>query len=264
MTNINNVEPKKVTDIVYDLDKKVNLIIELLRVTDLNQKILINKLKETVERLDKISSINTSSNNFQVTNNNFKIEATDTQSLKTNKDLNIQSENIPKGFRRNSRPETYSGDNEYVKNIASPTEEISSIKKSELNHKQENNQKDINTPINKNNDDLMGTEIKIENKELSSHPNIVGNILVQQRVVNKNGKSVFLADVEIINLENNTESVKTRTNAAGKWSSALAPGNYRVTLKKMDAATKEKIEMSQDIIVDGRINPLDIPMVIIK
>lgn len=258
-------EPKKVTDIVYDLDKKVNLIIELLRVTDLNQKILINKLKETVERLDKISTNNnTLSNNFQ-NNNNFKIEAVDIASnIKTNKDVNLQLESIPKGFRRNSRPETYSGDNEYVKNIASPTEEISSPKISELNYNQENNQKDINTPINKNNDDLMGTEIKIENKELVSHPNMIGNILVQQRVVNKNGKSVFLADVQIINLDNNNESVKTRTNAAGKWSSALAPGNYRVTLKKMDAATKEKIEMSQDIIVDGRINPLDIPMVIIK
>lgn len=255
-------EPKKITDIVYDLDKKVNLIIELLRVTDLNQKILINKLKETVERIDKISTVN--SLTTPQANNNFKIEATDIVSnVKTNKEVNLSLESVPKGFRRNSRPETYSGDNQYIKNVVSPTEEISSptpppIEKSlsENNYKQEFFQK--------NNDYLMGTEIKVENKESFTQPNIVGTILVQQRVVNKNGKSVFLADVEIINLENNGDSIKTRTNAAGKWSSALSPGNYRITLKKMDPATKEKIEISQDIVVDGRVNPLDIPMVIIK
>jgi len=246
-------EPKKATDVIYDIDKKINLIIELFRVTDLNQKILINKLKETVERLDRLEKnpITTPVSNQAVSG--FKIEATD---IKTNAEMNLQVEAIPKGFRRNSRPETYSGDNEYVKNVVSPVENISSQQ-----IKQNTNKQEFAPQI--DNSTFIGTEIKVENKEQLSQPT-AGNILTQQRVVNKNGKSVFLADVEIVNLDNNTATIKTRTNAAGKWSSALSPGNYRITLKKMDAASKEKIEISQDIVVDGRVNPLDIPMVIIK
>ena len=91
-----------------------------------------------------------------------------------------------------------------------------------------------------------------------------GNIPVMQRCVDKNGKSVFLADVEIVDLSTAQPIFKTRTNGTGKWMASLGIGAYRVTINKRASQNKEKLEAVQDIQVDGAQSPLELPMIIIK
>ena len=93
---------------------------------------------------------------------------------------------------------------------------------------------------------------------------VQGHIPVMQRCVDKNGKSIFLADVDIISLVDGQPVFKTRTNGTGKWMASLGIGTYRVTISKRASMNKEKLEAVQDIQVDGTQSPLELPMMIIK
>jgi predicted phage tail protein len=94
--------------------------------------------------------------------------------------------------------------------------------------------------------------------------NTHGIVPVEQRVVDRNGKSVFLADVEIMDVSSGEQVSKSRTNGTGKWMAALPLGNYKVTVRKLESLTREKVEAIQTIKVDGTESPLKLPMVIIK
>jgi hypothetical protein len=91
-----------------------------------------------------------------------------------------------------------------------------------------------------------------------------GQIPVMQRCVDKNSKAIFLADVEIVDMATMQPVFKTRTNGAGKWQAPLGIGSYRVTIRKRENVTKEKIEAVQDIHVDGSVPKLELPLLIIK
>ena len=45
---------------------------------------------------------------------------------------------------------------------------------------------------------------------------------------------------------------------------SLPIGSYKTLIKKRDAMTKEKVEVSQDIQVDGMSSPLELQTLIIK
>ncbi len=98
-------------------------------------------------------------------------------------------------------------------------------------------------------DNFTDYDQKVETKKIA--PIADGKIVqVTQRVVDKNQKSIFLADVEIKNV--NGEVVqKIKTNSVGKWSTNLEPGQYRVNVYKRENASRQKINISQDISVDS-------------
>ena len=89
-------------------------------------------------------------------------------------------------------------------------------------------------------------------------------IPVTQRCVDKNGKSIFLAGVSIINIDSGQSVFQGRTSGTGKWSAPLSIGSYRVTVSKQGSSIREKIEAVQDVHVDGSKSPLDLPRMIIK
>lgn len=95
-------------------------------------------------------------------------------------------------------------------------------------------------------------------------PSFGSPINVVQRVVDKNGKSLFLAEVEILPSNDSSLPVKTRTNASGKWQAQLLPGEYKVFIRKRESVTKDKIETLQTINVDGSESLLNLDMLIIK
>ena len=94
----------------------------------------------------------------------------------------------------------------------------------------------------------MNTPQITESKISQSEP-VLGTIPVSQRIVDKNGKSLFLADVEIYELISNEFLYKTRTNGMGRWMAILNPGKYKIVIKKMQSLSKEKIDVSQEITV---------------
>jgi hypothetical protein len=68
---------------------------------------------------------------------------------------------------------------------------------------------------------------------------------VQQRVVYGDGKNVCLAKVEIFQGDKNIKSLKT--NVSGKWTYALDPGTYKVSIYKRNTTNKPTVDMSYEV-----------------
>lgn len=177
---------------------------------------------------NKVNSlIDNKTSSINITKNNipnFSVETSENKAVSIKKEDALPITDAPLGFRRNSRPETYANATE-----ESVTDNQDSFKDYE--------------PINSNKN---------------------SNITVVQRVVDKNGKSLFLADVEILSAGTNEIVFKTRTNGAGKWQAQLSPGNYKTFIRKRESLTKEKIEALQTINVDGTESLINLDMLIIK
>lgn len=274
-------EPRKATEVLLAIEAKIDTILSTVRASDLNVKVLSNKLNELMKSLDKLA------NTPKVT-----VEAVQTQPVVPNQaavifgqiptnsdpsrtvvvtaDSKLGVDDTPQGFRRTSRPESYDlqGDDSYLKkqgvppprsqimppgpkpppgrsmgeNVALPQPSSPPVK----NRVAENPQSP--SPVQK------------QATEAMAH----GIIPVEQRVVDKNGKSVFLASVEVIDLSSGEQVSESRTNGTGKWMAALPVGQYKVSIKKLESLTKERIEAIQTITVDGSQSPLKLQMVIIK
>lgn len=247
-------EPRKASEVILELEAKLNKLIGLVTSQDQLIKVLSNKVNNLISKLDnpvvqpKITVEAVNSNPFtmvpeQIPEKNIPISSENT----------IQIENKPVGFRRTSRPETYSGDNSYLPKIANSVEE---------------NKFPIQIPKASGKAEIIVNSKKQEQQSqqsLQNKPKITSTstIPVTQRVVGANGKPAFLADVEV--LDGNMQSVfKTRTNGIGKWTAPLSIGSYRVIIRKREPLTKEQIEIAQDIQVDGSNSPLELPLVVIK
>lgn len=88
-------------------------------------------------------------------------------------------------------------------------------------------------------------------------------IPVIQRITDHTGKDIFMAEVSILN-KNNEIVYKTKTNAVGKWQAHLKTGNYTVSIVKTDTSTKKKIEAMQDIVVNDSSPTMTLPTAVIK
>jgi len=169
----------------------------------------------------------------------------------------LPMEREPQGFRRTSRSETYSGDDIYLKKPTS-TAVVAPKFPTQIPKLME---PEVVVP----NQATKFTEIPPPGRTKADVPAPSGNTIpVMQRIVDKNGKSVFLADVEIIQTENMQTVTKTRTNGAGKWMASLPIGQYRVFVRKRESLNKEKLEIVQDIQVDGSKSPFELQTMIIK
>lgn len=89
-------------------------------------------------------------------------------------------------------------------------------------------------------------------------------IPVGQRIVDANGKDVFMADVVITDAGGNV-FYKGKTNAVGKWQSYLSEGSYTVKVSKtIDPNTKEKSTTTQTIEVGSDAKSLKLDDFVIK
>ena len=238
-------EPRKASDILLDLENKVSALLKAIQSQNFTISLLSNKLNSIIAKLDnKLVSDAVPATEVP----QFKVEAGNTypsQNMLINPEDTLPLEESPNtnGFRRTSRPETYAGN----AGMSQPFIQVP-IKN------------DVIVP--KPPTDLV--ELKQEpliQSRKTGGPNAVS---VSQRIVDRSGKSVFLANVEIIDLATNNSVDKTKTNGAGKWSSSLVPGEYRVFVRKREALTKEKVEIIQEISVDGIKSNLELKMMIIK
>ena len=239
-------EPRKATDVLLDLESKIDILLDIIRSQDLNIKVLSNKLNVLIENQQK----NISTKPTMEIVNNFPKSQIDPKNIPIFAEASLPIENNPQGFRRTSRSETYS---EKVKVIPKELE----VKNAEIIVPKKAIENTIKEKLYIWSDKSVHTEPEQIN---DVNPN---NIPILQKVVDNNGKSVFLADVEIMNL-NNEKISKTRTNGTGKWMASLAPGKYRVILRKRDHLSNNKIEIAQTIVIDGKNSPLNLPNLIFK
>ena len=309
------MEPRKATDVLLDIETKVNALLDIVRSQDLVIKVLSNKLNDVMGKLEKQAQAAPK----------FTVEAiqapvvpppmppgfTQLPAGEPERNIPIAAEHrlpetsAPQGFRRNSRPETFAGDNSYLphpepemrmpvqipKMPAPPgrqapnapppgrgpgSEVVAQVPPEAMNPR--NNKKGVFAPPNPHgspfaehgapNPMMAPEEGEPQQQQPPQQPqqHTQGNIPVMQRCVDKNGKSIFLADVKITDLSDGQPAGgnNIRTNGAGKWMTSLGIGAYRVVITKRAAANKGMMEAVQDIQVDGSKSPLELPMVIIK
>lgn len=292
-------EPRKATDVLLDVESKVSTLLDLVRAQDLVIKILSNKLNDVVGRLDKINSapqkiiVETVQTPPKPTNMPPAFPSLPggepERTIPVTAEMALPQSDTPQGFRRNSRPETYAPKSvppiptqppqPPVKLGDEPQRQMPMQLPPGMNKQQ---QQGVAPPPGRG----PGSEVVTVPPEANQIPGnkkgragavmpppqsqgraleqAQGQIPVSQRCVDKNGKSIFLADVEITDMTTAQPIFKTRTNGAGKWMASLGIGSYRVTIRKRESVTKEKIEAVQDIQIDGSVPKLELPMMIIK
>jgi hypothetical protein len=272
---LENQGPRKATDVLLELESKVDTALSIIRAQDLNLKLLSNKLNSLIEKLDKQPELKSFVNRAP----QFTVEAVQTSAAPPQfaqpapvekqvpifSDYKLPVEEAPLGFRRTSRPETYSGDVYLPKPVEPKPAEPPAVKFPTQVVKAPPGRTAGPAEV------MVPPQATKQPPPQSSTPPTQpqaqankGSVPVEQRIVDKNGKSVFLADVEIVDLTTGDQIFKTRTNGAGKWAAALAVGSYRVTISKRESLTKQKVEVVQDVQVTGMESPLMLQMMIIK
>ena len=256
-------EARKATDVLLELESKVDCLLQIVKSQDLNIKLLSNKLNIIMEKLEKQSATSPKIVVEAINSMPPNIIDNSDKNIPISSEFNLLAEEAPQGFRRTSRPETFAGDNAYLNQ---PAEKVNKfpmqIPKMPADRLPD---KSVKLPTKE-------AEVVVDNsfkerpppapkKEKTRNPN---GIPIVQRVVNSSGKSVFLAEIEIFDAESQELIAKTRTNGTGKWMSTLPIGSYKVILKKIESLTKEKIEVGQTIQVDGTQSPLELQTMIIK
>lgn len=292
-------EPRKATDVLLEVESKVTALLDLARAQDLVIKILSNKLNDVIVRLDKqqaapqkiiVETVQTPSKPSNMPPAFPQLPGGEPErTIPVTAEHALPQSDTPQGFRRNSRPETYAPKTvpppppqQVVKLGDEPQRQMPVQLPPGMNKQQAAGlvpppgrgvNSEIVVPPDANhvpgNKRTRAGSIVAPSQPLGTPPMVgsdqaQGQIPVSQRCVDKNGKSIFLADVEIVDMTTAQPIFKTRTNGAGKWMASLGIGGYRVTIRKRESVTKEKIEAVQDIQVDGTQPKLELPMLIIK
>lgn len=245
-------EQRKATDVLLAIESKLDTLIATWQSIDFNQKLISNKLSELLNSKTKeppritVEAVNNIAPPPIDPNRNVEVSAEDALPL----------EERPNGFRRTSRPETYSGDGAYLNKPKKPAEEIRFPVQIPRGDKTEVIIPQQSTAV------VEQPQVPAAKPAPARHA--TGTVPVMQRIVDKNGKSIFLADIDIIDNTTTTSVFKTRTNGAGKWMASLPIGEYTVVFRKRDSLTKEPLELTQNIQVDGTKSPLDLPVCIIR
>jgi hypothetical protein len=280
-------ELRKATDVLLDLETKVDTLIGLFRASDLNNKILSNKLNEVIARLDRqqgpppkfiVETVQTPPLPM-IPKGVANLPASDPErNIPFVVESNLPQDNSPQGFRRNSRPETYVKDKQPPQ-APQALQEIKLPMQIPTMPSSPPGQRAVPPPpgrtagseiiappqasSKKGSGAVMAPPAKMAEPQTTTDiaPN---QVAIMQRCVDKNGKSIFLANVEIVDINTMQTVFKTRTIGNGKWMAALDIGSYRVTIRKMESVTKEKIEAVQDIQIDGSQSRMELPMLIIK
>ena len=286
-------EPRKATDVLLDVESKVNMLIDIIRAQDLNIKVLSNKLNDVMGRLDKqqaappkivVETVQAPVMQPPSIPPGFtQIPAGDPErTIPVTAESKLPQANVPQGFRRNSRPETFAGDHSYLPHPSQEMQMPIQIPKMPPGQAQPmqappgrdpgmpppGRGNEVTVPV--TNTGKKGAvmpppqQMPEMTEERPMPASAQGAIPIMQRCVDKNGKSIFLAEVDIISLTDGQPVFKTRTNGTGKWMASLGIGSYRVTISKRASMNKEKLEAVQDIQVDGTQSPLELPMMIIK
>jgi|SRR5271166_393733 len=268
-------EPRKATDVLLDLETKMDALLGLVRSQDLVIKVLSNKLNDVITRLEKqqagpprivVETIQTAPAPPMPVGFTQLPAGEPERNIPFIAESRLPQESAPQGFRRNSRPETFAKDKPPAQ--PPPVEEMKMPMQLPPG---------MQVPPGRGPGSQIPTaQAPAQHSRTSSGAVMAppqpmgqalseqGQIPVTQRCVDKNGKSIFLADVEIIDASTMQPIFKTRTNGTGKWMASLGIGGYRVTIRKRESVSKEKIESVQDIQVDGSSSRLELPMLIIR
>lgn len=254
-------EPRKASDVLLDLETKIDQVVALQRSQDLILKILTNKINALIEMVNSAEDAPPPTVSALPNNQIVPIHHED----------RLPVQESPSGFRRTSRPETY------VPSAPPP----SKITQKQLPAPKPQmpappppvpEEQEVVYPVifPEYNPSAPPQSKKVaEAKQPApvkqhSQPSTPGNkVPVDQRIVDRNGKAIFLANVTILDPDGNVEQT-ARTNGVGKWQASLGVGRWTVKITKQESVSKEKIDVSQDIVIDGQSVTQSLPVLICK
>lgn len=217
-------QPKKATDILVEVSSKLDTVLSLVRNLELSNKLINNKLNQLIQK----------------PTTQISVEAEKTVEVPI-----IEVEKNPQGIRRTSRD----------------VEPIS-YKKIELPKAPQAINTDIIVPS-----APIPVPVDVQAKPVAEeklHNFEISNVPVSQRVVDKNGKSVFMAIVSIYNASTGKLIKDIKTSSVGKWMISLPPGEYKAYILKKDPAKDSKpSEGTQVFTIDGKAPTLELPNIII-
>ena len=272
-------EQRKTSDIILELEAKLDILIAIIRTQDLNIKVISNKLNLLSDKIDKaapqappnikISAVDTKSNvtqtllpsqtpiyqnpNLSQSDRQFLVKPEDSIPMviepgKDNANRRISRDVTSQVVKPPQKVET-------VQQIKQPVQQVNQVQKYPMQMPVLPVKQEINIPVQQEDDFKEVNEEVIKNDVM---------IPVTQRVIDSNSKSVFIANVEIIDI-NTMESVrKTRTNGAGKWAVTLPTGQYRVLINHKNPITKDKMDLMQEIMIDGTQSSINLGDIVLK
>ncbi len=82
-------------------------------------------------------------------------------------------------------------------------------------------------------------------------------IPVQQRICFPDNKPVFMASVDIFDVQQNLVK-QTKTNQVGKWLASLSPGTYLIKVAKGSSPLKPKVELSYTVMIPNQDSTVDL------
>lgn len=294
---------RSASDVLLDLESKIDGLLKIIGNQDFNLKLLSNKINSLTEKLNQapvqvatVEAVQPKMSAAKLANVPTQIysEVDPERSVPILAEHNIAIDNSPSGFRRNSRPETYASPNKQVpqqppqqQTIQASPNRLQNPENKPVPHyegrqyikKPDEKLPEVAMPVQvpKAGTSKMTIEAasNLHSKEKTPEPtqNITNvnnsQVPVIQRCVDKNGKSIFLATVKIYNLNTNEEVYSTRTNGTGKLNAVLPYGDFRMIISKRDNDKKtgdiQSLEAVQDIHIDTSTpSPLNLPMIIIK
>lgn len=264
MTN----EPRKATEVLLELEAKIDTLINLVKAQVFANQLLSNKVTDLMDKLNKqptapqvvVEAIKTLPPTSLSPIHTFTPGDPERQ-IPIVAEVKLPETGEPKGFRRTSRPEGYAGDDVYLGNQLLPTQPKYPT---QILKPPPGREAEVIVPPQAQQKQSAKPPQQIQQQVPLKQPVVQNAIPVVQRVVNGDGKSIFLADVEVTDMSTSQPIAKTRTNGTGKWMASLGTGAYRVTIRKKGTRNVAALEAVQDIQVTGQESPLTLQTVIIK
>src|SRR5690606_20745877 len=246
-------ETRTASDVLLSIEKDIKAILKAQASNDFNIKILSNKLNKLILKLDAIEkepkpkpaspifaeAVDTSSKVIK----NSKVSSPESVFVDTND--NVEIADPQNSHRRTSRHQTYTGSNSYkIKEVPQQPIQVPSGSGTQIVSPKQDDEfviKDVTST-------RTPARVRVENKDNDDFiaVNPEATVPVVQRVVDVNGKSIFMGSVKLLSLPDLNLVHKTRTTGSGKWTATIKPGKYRVIISKRDDLTKEFIDYTND------------------
>lgn len=208
---------RKATDILIDLERKIEQLLGYKKTEDLNQKLILDRLNKLLDRLNELLELKSQPNSAVVKPQPSSAKLPS---------VGAYVEPTPPIAMLPSGKNIISAKNEFE--FVDVDEEGNEQLKEDL---QPLGRRDIRTPVS------QGKKTQ-----------------VQQKIIYPDGKNVILANVEVYTmvpgLKGKSEkkiAKQTRTNSSGKWAAALDPGKYYIHVFKSATNNKPIVELNYEV-----------------
>ena len=237
-------EQRSATEVLLEIEQKVEYLIKQLASTDLNIKILSNKINN-LSQGQLVAPVATATPPVQNTNQQFSNTNIFNQpnvplgQVKIDPEQQLPITDSVVGQRRTSRDASFGV-------VAEPVVQRQSNQQSLLPSPPQQQPQPV----------AQATALDSSKQQNQADKSHQLKVPVSQRIVNEKGKAIFLANITISDEKGNVVENGKRTSANGKWNALLSPGRYKVSI------VKNKVESLQDITVGNQ--PLELNTAIIR